>query len=123
MSHHSYDKEAIKRAEERIEYYKKLVDNVKGIKLGDRDSINFILDTIKKMKDVAQENVSEFLRRSTDQSDGWARYNLGLKEGYDQVIELIEKPDEFIASHQQDILADEQFLKEAKLAQKVESGE
>lgn len=123
MPHRQYDKEAIHRAQERVEYCQKMIDNAKLVKIGDKDAIKNALETVREMEFTARFNMIAFLKRSTDQADGLAKINLGEMQAYQSVLTLFESPDEFIKHYEQDKIADEQFLKESKLYQEVNGGE
>lgn len=122
MPHHRYDPEAIKRANETIEYCQKLIDNAKLVKMGDREAIKNALENIKELEFTARTNAFSFLKRCGERTDEMARFQLGLMEAYQNVITLFEAPEKFVETFEQDKKQAEAFLKEAKVFETVENG-
>lgn len=122
MPHKVYDKNTINEAKLRIEYYKKMRDYAKAIKSGDKDSLKFALEIVRDMEATARYTIFGMLKKALPQGDSLARFNLGLMEAYQSVLTLFEKPDQFFAHHEQEIQADERFIKEAELHNKVDGG-
>lgn len=122
MPHHRYDPEAIKRANETVEYCQKLIDNAKLIKLGEKEAIKNALEIVREMEFTSRTNVFSFLKRGSDQTDSLARFQLGLMEAYQNVLTLFEAPDKFVESYEQDKKQAQSFLEEAKVFEQVENG-
>ena len=113
MPHRRYDPLAVQRARDRIAFCDKIISYVKNYQSGSKDAIKDVLETIREMEFVARMNVDDFLKKGLPQGDSLARLNLGMKQAYQDVLTLFEKPEDFLMQYEKDKESDEVFLREA----------